>query len=265
MPFTEKYPIETKYIPKPSRRRSGISIQKVRFLVAHDTGNPGSSANSNVQWYIDTCQTVEKDKVSSAHLFVDDHHIVECITALTGPPEKAWHVLYKKTKDNELYGANANDAAIGVEYCYGGGIDAGKAYDRYVWLLAKLCYQFKLNPQTDVVGHFILDPERKTDPRTGLLASGRTYQQLLLDVVTAYHSNIQGDAIAQPAVAKVKTAIPLNLRAHPNKSATLVKTVPADTELLYVDRTLTGEAVRGNSIWYKTQEGNWFWDGGLIH
>ena len=41
---------------------------------------------------------------------------------------KGLHVLYKKPKDNELFGANANDAGIGVEYCYGGNIDANKAY-----------------------------------------------------------------------------------------------------------------------------------------
>jgi len=84
-------------------------------------------------------------------------------------------------------------------------------------------------------------------------------------VVTAYDSNIECDSIAQPAVAKVKTAIPLNLRGHPNKSAALIKTVPAETELFYMDKTLTGEAVKGNLIWYKTREGNWFWDGGLVH
>lgn len=277
MAFNDLFTIEKMYIPAPTRRRSGISLPKVRFLVAHDTGNPGSSARSNVQWYIDTCRSVEKDKVSSAHLFVDDKHIYECIPALTAPPEKAWHVLYKKTKDNELYGLNANDGAIGVEYCYGAGIDANKAYHKYLWILAKLCYEFNLNPSTDIVGHCVLDPLRKTDPQTGLHASGRSYAQLLKDVVVAYDgytnvilegkpvsANIAAAAEITATGLKVETATTLNLRTGPSRDAKLLSKVAAHTTLIYVEKTITGEPVKGNSTWYKTAKGEWFWDGGLV-
>src|SRR3954471_746003 len=167
MPFNEKFIVNSNYIPKPSRRRSGLMLNKTRFLVAHDTGNPGSSAAMNVKYYIDTCFTVPKEKTASAHIFVDDKQILECIPAFTNP-EKAWHVLYSVAKDNDLYGVNANDAAIGVEYCYGGGIDADKAYEKYIWVMAKLCFIYGLDPSKDIVGHFFLDPKRKTDPVTGL-------------------------------------------------------------------------------------------------
>ena len=134
MPFTDKFTVNSNLIPKPSKRRSGQMIGRVRFLVAHDTGNKNSTASQNVRYYINS----RNDISASAHLFVDDKEIIECVPALTGTPEKAWHVLYTVPKDNELYGVNANDAAIGVEYCYGDTIDADKAYAKYIWVLAKL-------------------------------------------------------------------------------------------------------------------------------
>ena len=158
-------------------------ISKVRFLVAHDTGNPGSTAAENVAWYIRT----RNEQSASAHLFVDDKEIIECVPAMTSP-EKAWHVLYGVRKDNDLYGVNANDAAIGVEYCYGGRIDSDLAYEKYVWMLARLCQLYLLNPAKDIVGHYFLDPNRKTDPVTGLARSRRTYEQLIRDVVSEYAS-----------------------------------------------------------------------------
>lgn len=269
MAFTEKYNIGTKYLPRASRRRSGLSIAKVRFIVAHDTGNPGSKASANIQWYINTANTVPSNQVSSAHLFVDDLQILECIPALTAPPEKAWHVLYNKPKDNELYGVNANDAAIGVEYCYGGDIDADKAYAKYVWVLAKLCHVFGLDPSKDIVGHFFLDPERKTDPVTGLARSRRTYEQLLKDVVTEY-DECTGAAplLATNTTAQagqVTTSVRLNIRTQPNKLAPVIETVAARTVLNFTARTDHGEAINNNPVWYQNPQGNWFWDGGILH
>lgn len=159
----------------------------VKFAVAHDTGNAGSTADNNVSYF----ERTANDANASAHIFVDDKEIIECIPALTSDkPEKAWHVLYNTTKDNELYGYEANDAAIGVEYCYGANINAAESYKRYVWVLAYICYKFNLDPAKAVVGHFILDPARKTDPKSGLAASGRTYEQLLKDIVSEYNNSI---------------------------------------------------------------------------
>lgn len=266
MAFKEKYTITTKYLPKPSRRRSGLPIGKVRFLVAHDTGNPGSSASGNVNYYINSAKT----ESASAHIFVDDKQIIECIPALTAPPEKAWHVLYGKPKDNQLYGANANDAAIGVEYCYGRGIDSDKAYDKYVWVLAKLCYAFKLDPSKDIAGHFFLDPERKTDPVTGLAHSRRTYDQLLKDVVDEYNECASEITIREKPFAIVQESgkrmvtTRLNLRAAPNTRKTALEVIPPGTELEYGAKTLEGQPVNNNATWYRTSEGYWFWDGGTI-
>lgn len=185
MNFKEKYKITTQYLTSNTKRRSGkLIIPSVKFVVAHDTGNPNSTAAGNIKYYENT----KDDMYASAHIFVDDKNIIECIPALTSDkPEKAWHVIYDKPKDNELFGFEANNAAIAVEYCYGNSINADEAYSRYVWIIAYICHRFGLNPSTSITAHCILDPRRKTDPKTGLAHSSRTYEQLLKDVVAEYN------------------------------------------------------------------------------
>jgi hypothetical protein len=240
----------------------------VRFLVAHDTGNPGSTASGNVRYY----ERSRDEMSASAHLFVDDHEIIECIPALEGPPEKAWHVLYSVPTDDQLFGHNANDAAIAVEYCYGGRIDPDEAYRKYVWVLAYACHRFGLDPARSVVGHFFLDPRRKTDPVTGLAYSRRTYEQLLRDVVGEYHACL---AASQPRVAEVarwaedrgtvRVVTRLNLRrGEPHTRALIAQTVSAGTSLPYLGYTEEGESVNGNSKWFRTESGDWFWSGGTV-
>lgn len=169
-------------------------MPEVRFMVAHDTGNPSSTAEGNVGYY----QNSRNQISASAHIFVDDNSIVECVPFLTGTPEKAWHVLYNVTKDNAMYGDDANDTAGGVEMCYGPGINSAESYKRFVWVLAYSCYKFKLNPAKAIVGHKILDPGRKIDPHNGLKYMGKTYEQLLKDVVAEYNDCL-GVKTAKPA------------------------------------------------------------------
>lgn len=265
MGFQQKYQVVPRFLTKPSKRRSGILMtESVKFIVAHDTGNPGSTAANNVAYYENS-----RDKESaSAHLFVDDKDILECIPALTAAPEKAWHVLYKVQTDNQLFGCNANDAAIGVEYCFGGKIDANEAYRKYVWVLAWLCYVYKLEPARAIVGHFLLDPARKTDPKTGLAQSGRSYEQLLQDIITEYlqcsgHTATEYLLKQQSGIVKVTSK--LNIRKNvPTRLGALVHTVPAGTVLSYQSVVTDGEEVNGNSVWYQTHEGYYFWSGATV-
>ncbi len=195
MPFKKKFAISKQYLTPNTKRRSGLACLAVRFLVAHDTGNAGSTAKNNVDYY----ERTNNKESASAHIFVDDKVIIECIPSIgDDTPEKAWHVRYKMTKDNEFYGSNANDTAIGVEYCFGGAIDATKSYAKYIWTLAYLCDKYKLKPDKDIVGHFMLDPGRKTDPESSLKLIGKTYQNLLRDVTTEYNDCLLGDERTKP-------------------------------------------------------------------
>ena len=146
--FKMKYVITTRYLSTPSKRRPGTLIApSVKFLVAHDTGNPGSTAAGNVKYY----ESSKNAASQSAHLFVDDREIIECIPALQGAPaEKAWHVRESVQVDNQLYGANANEAALGGD-CYGVRIDADEAFRKYVWG-AYACFKFGLEASRAVGG-----------------------------------------------------------------------------------------------------------------
>ena len=185
--------------------------------------------------------------------------------ALTASPEKAWHVLYDRREDNILYGCNANDAAIGVEYCYGGSINADEAYRRYVWLLAYLCAEFRLDPRRDITGHCFLDPGRKTDPISGLLHSRRNFPQLLADVAATFVS-IGGVLPGGPAPVPTTVVAQglVNIRwGEPFRRAPVVRQVQAGAELKVLKRT-DGEAVNGNDDWYELAPGAEFcWSGAV--
>lgn len=173
-----KYTIEKMYLTTPSKRRSGIKMDKVKFLVAHDTGNPGSTALQNVKYY----ENSRNEMSASAHIFVDDRQIIECIPFLLDKPEKAWHVIFNTPVDNNLFGDDANDVAGGVELCYGGKINIQEAYKRFVWTLAYACHVHNVDPLKMITGHYILDPKRKTDPQASLKLLSKTMLNLIEDV-----------------------------------------------------------------------------------
>lgn len=43
-----KYAMPPQYLPVPSKRRSGLQMDQVTFVVAHDTGNPNATAAQNI-------------------------------------------------------------------------------------------------------------------------------------------------------------------------------------------------------------------------
>jgi N-acetylmuramoyl-L-alanine amidase CwlA len=183
--FEMKYPIIQHHLTTPSERRPGLKMDKVLFIVSHDTGND-LGAMHNVRYHQ---RTVNKMK-ASAHIFVDDKNIVECIPSIVNDPEVAWQVRESKPYDNVMYGKDANYYAIGVELSIKPRGNNEEAYKRYIWTIAYLCYKYGLNPETDIVGHHLLDPGRKIDPENGLCKIGKTYEKLLKDVVKEYESCI---------------------------------------------------------------------------
>jgi N-acetylmuramoyl-L-alanine amidase len=263
--FKMRYVVTPRYLTAPSHRRSGRLIApEVRFVVAHDTGNPGSTAAGNVGYF----ERSRDQESASAHLFVDDREILECVPALTGPPERAWHVLYGLPTDNRLFGFDANDAAVGVEYCFGARIDADEAYRKYVWVIAYICHRFGLNPAVSVVGHFFLDPTRRTDPVTGLAQSRRTYEGLLRDVVSE-HAACSGQPLPlgsnfTSGVGQAVALAALNVRrGQPSRLAPVVQVVRPGTVIPFVGWVTDGEAVNGNGKWFKDANDGYFWSGGV--
>lgn len=172
-----KYPIKQVFLSHGTKRRNGKPCDKIKFLVAHDTGNEGSSARANVMYYEKTVN----DNPASAHIFVDNFEIIECIPAFKNP-ERANHVLYNVETDDDRFGADANAASIGVEMCFGNPVNTRESYARFVWILAYLCEVYQLDPRLHIVGHFELDPKRKIDPVNSLKTINKTIDDLLDDV-----------------------------------------------------------------------------------
>jgi len=139
-----------------------------------------------------------------------------------------------------------------------------------VWVLARTCYEFDLDPRTSIVGHFFLDPTRRTDPATGLAYSRRTYDQLLQDVASDYdgmraEAGRQPDAGAGfPATGNVSTTARLNIRlGTPSTRVPIFQTVAAGTRLAYDKVVPNGESVNGNPVWLGDPNGNYFWSGAV--
>ncbi|MEJ8306600.1 peptidoglycan recognition protein family protein [Saccharibacillus sacchari] len=187
-----KYPIERRYIAKRSNTRPGLRLttRAPAFFVAHDTGNPGAGADNHYRYF-----NALADRSASAHTFIDDKKILEIIPTGTDsdPAEKAWHVLYNVTTDNERFGYDANNAALGVELCYGGGIDFEEAYKRFVWYLAFCCKKWNKDPRLFIPSHKQLDPARKIDCDNALKSGGRTLKDLIADV-TAELNALSGES-----------------------------------------------------------------------
>lgn len=256
-----QYAIETDYTPSPSKRRPGLAMTPgVKFVVAHDTGNPGATAAGHGRFYRNDPNPVQ---TSSAHIFVDDKQILELIPALTGPPEQARHVLNSLPIDNQMFGYNGNAAAVGVEYCFGGAINADEAYDRYVFVLAMLCDRFGLNPLRHIVGHSVLDPDRRTDPGNGLSKSGRSYDQLIIDVKDRFVA--EGGSIAPDIIVggQLNVTVHLRVRTQPRRMGEAIRVLrPGDT--LTCVELVDGDNVFGNATWCRIADGEFCWSGGVI-
>lgn len=194
MPFRMKYSIIQRYLPGPSSRRPKVRMEKCLFLTAHDTGNPGSTAAANVSYFSRT----HNEMSASAHLFVDDKEIIECIPFLTGAAEKAHHVIYNVTTDNARFGDDANDAAGGIELCYGGNINLQESYRRYVWVMAYACYKYNLDPAKAIVGHYMLDPARRSDPKEPFRLLGKSFDDFLRDVAEEYRQSLISESGSNP-------------------------------------------------------------------
>lgn len=192
-------------------RRSGQRLLRVGFIVAHDVGNPNSTARNNRDFYTRTAA----DAQQSAHVFVDDIEAIELVPL----NEKAWHVRYDVPADNQRFGDDANDIAISIEMCYFTDKErTKKAYANYVKIIAGWIKTYKLDV-LDVVGHYELDPSRRTDPINAFKTFGKTWDGFVSDL----EKEIGGESVVksntpveQKGIGRVTIqADSLNLRDKP--------------------------------------------------
>lgn len=131
--------IQEDYLTVNSYSRPGTELEEVDKIVIHYTGNPGTTAKGNRDYFESLATTGET--YASSHFVIDlDGTILQCIPL------------------NEIaYASNeANAYCISIECCHpdGSGEFSTETYNQCVSLTAKLCDYYGLNPQEDVIRHY---------------------------------------------------------------------------------------------------------------
>lgn len=217
--MTEKWngvPVKYDWLPIGTRR-SGQKLTSGNpvFVVAHDTGNPNTTAQDNVNYYKNS-YNIDWSLVASAHIFVDDKECIVCIPVT----EKAWHVLYNTPIDNNWYGIDANDGAFGVEGCYfDDKARSKKSLENTAKVLAYLVKYWKIDYKTEMPGHQDIQSD-KIDPGNLLQAAGYSRNVSNLDkLVTKYINGVKGESsntpskeLSQPTKKKPTTSPQSNVK-----------------------------------------------------
>ena len=186
-------------------RRYGQKLRKGKpeFLVAHDTGNINTNAQTNINYYKNT-YNIDWNYVASAHMFVDDKECVICIPA----NEVAWHVLLNVTLDNLWYGVDANYGAVGVEGCYFENRErTKKSLDNMARVLAYLCDYWKIDYKTQMPGHQDIQAN-KQDPGNILAYAGYGRSTSNLDKLVAKYIGYDKKSKKEVKKEKVKPKQP---------------------------------------------------------
>ncbi|WP_047503480.1 N-acetylmuramoyl-L-alanine amidase [Staphylococcus sp. ZWU0021] len=197
--MTEKWngvPVKYDWLPIGTRRSGQkLTSGKPIFAVAHDTGNPNTTAQDNVNYYKNS-YNIDWSLVASAHIFVDDKECIVCIPVT----EKAWHVLYNTPIDNNWYNADANDAAFGIEGSYfDDKARSRKSLDNMARVMAYLCNYWKIDYKTEVPGHQDIQSD-KVDPGNLLQAAGYSRNVSNFDKqVAKYINGVKEDSNKEPS------------------------------------------------------------------
>jgi len=197
--MTEKWngvPVKYDWLPIGTRRSGQkLTSGKPIFAVAHDTGNPNTTAQDNINYYKNS-YNIDWSLVASAHIFVDDKECIVCIPVT----EKAWHVLYNTPIDNNWYNADANDAAFGIEGSYfDDKARSKKSLDNMARVMAYLCNYWKIDYKTEVPGHQDIQSD-KVDPGNLLQAAGYSRNISNFDKqVAKYIDGVKEDSNKEPS------------------------------------------------------------------
>lgn len=130
--------------------RPGTAMGKLKAIVIHYVGNPGTSAEFNRRYW-DTLD----DTYASAHYVVDAKEIVRAVP----DSEVAYHAGPHKNATpfalSHFDGDQANLHSIGIELCHpdSSGAFSEVVLERARLLVSYLCFHYGLDPMTDIITH----------------------------------------------------------------------------------------------------------------
>ena len=131
--------VQIKYIVKNPYSRCGEPLEKIRGVVIHYVGNPGSSARANRNYFNNLALTHET--YASSHFVVGlEGEVIACVP-LT-------EISYASNE--------RNGDTVAIEVCHpdAEGKYSEVTYERVVELAAWLCETFDLEPAEDVIRHY---------------------------------------------------------------------------------------------------------------
>lgn len=132
--------VEKDYLTVNEWSRPGTPLEKIRGVVIHYVGNPGTTARANRN-YFQTLSSGEEGVYASSHFVIGlEGEVIQCVP-LT-------EIAYASNSRNE--------DTVSIEVCHPDetGQFNGAAYDRCVELTAWLCREFRLKPEEDVIRHY---------------------------------------------------------------------------------------------------------------
>lgn len=138
-----------KYIYKPitNARQMGRKRghNEIRFIVIHDTGNPGKGAGAMAHYRYLQGAT----RAGSAHYYVDDKEIIQTI----GDSRVAWSVGDTWARKNRTRSDVTNYNSVSIELCINSDGNGAAAYKNMLELTKNLMRKFNI-PADRVVRHF---------------------------------------------------------------------------------------------------------------
>ena len=141
--------VEKDYLPVNQWSRPGEPLEKIRGVVIHYVGNPGTSAQANRNYFASLASGQEEIYASSHFIVGLEGEVLQCIPLA--------EIAYASNSRNE--------DTVSVEICHPDeeGRFERASYDRAVELTAWLCREFGLDPEEDVIRHY--DVTGKNCPR----------------------------------------------------------------------------------------------------
>ena len=132
--------VDKDYLTVNPWSRPGEPLRKIKGVVIHYVGNPGTSAEANRN-YFESLSDGNLETYASSHFIIGlEGEVVQCV-----PLTEIAYASNTRNGDN-----------VSIEVCHPdeAGMFNSAAYDRCVELTAWLCHEFRLNPERDVIRHY---------------------------------------------------------------------------------------------------------------
>lgn len=240
-------------VPSPNFT-TGRKIYKPEAVVIHIMEGTLSGTDS---WFKNPASKVSAHygigKTGEVHQYVDELNTAWHAGRVNAP---SWQLI--KPASNGLF-INPNYYTVGIEHEGNEDSDWTEAmYNSSSEMVRAICSRWNIPiDRNHIIGHHEIY-SLKTCPGN----------KVDLNKLVALASNNPVpdppgaiEKITQPG--KATTRVLLNIRRQPNTANGAFTRVSAGVQLSYDGFTNNGEKVNGNSKWFYTHEGNWFWSGGV--